>query len=55
MPNLYCHKGTVSIGGRKITNLRFANDVDGLAGKKELENLAKTLETTSIAYCMESS
>ena len=26
------HEGTVSIGGRTITNLRFADDIDGLAG-----------------------
>ena len=25
------HEGTVSIGGRTITNLRFADDIDGLA------------------------
>ena len=24
------HEGTVSIGGRTITNLRFADDIDGL-------------------------
>ena len=29
------HKGTVSIRGRTITNLRFADDVDGLAGEEE--------------------
>ena len=29
------HEGTVSIGGRTITNLRFADDTDGLAGEKE--------------------
>ena len=29
------HKGTVSIGGRTITNLRFAGDIDGLAGEEE--------------------
>ena len=29
------HQGTVSIGGRTITNLRFADDIDGLAGKEE--------------------
>ena len=29
------HKGTVNIGGRTITNLRFANNIDGLAGKEE--------------------
>ena len=25
------HERTVSIGGRTITNLRFADDIDGLA------------------------
>ena len=29
------HQGTVSIGGRTITNLHFADDIDGLAGKEE--------------------
>ena len=29
------HEGTVSIGGRTITNLRFANDFDVLAGEEE--------------------
>ena len=29
------HEGTVGIGGRTITNLRFADDIDGLAGEKE--------------------
>ena len=29
------HEGTVSIGGRIITNLRFADDIDGLAGEEE--------------------
>ena len=29
------HEGTVSIGGRAITNLHFANDIDGLAGEEE--------------------
>ena len=29
------HEGTVSIGGRIITNLRFADDIDGLAGEGE--------------------
>ena len=50
------HEGTVSIGGRKIRSLRFSNDIDGQASKKEgLENLVKTLETTSTVYGMESS
>ena len=29
------HEGTVSIGGRTITNLRFADDINGLAGEEE--------------------
>ena len=29
------HEVTVSIGGRTITNLRFVDDVDGLAGEEE--------------------
>ena len=33
---------TVSTGGRTITNLRFADDIDGLAGEEE--ELAKLVE-----------
>ena len=34
------HEGTVSTGGRTITNLRIADDIDGLAGEeKELTKL----------------
>ena len=29
------HVVTVSIGGRSITNLRFVDDIDGLAGREE--------------------
>ena len=48
------HEGTVSIGGRTITNLRFADDIDGLAGKEEvLANLVERLDKTSTAYGME--
>ena len=36
------HEGTVSIGGRRITNLRFTDDIDGLA--REEEELAKLVE-----------
>ena len=33
------NEGTVSIGGRTITSLRFADDIDGLAGaEQELAN-----------------
>ena len=39
------HEGTVSIGGRTITNLRFADDIDGLAGEEEeLANLVERLD-----------
>ena len=37
------HEGTVSIGGRTITNLRFADDIDGLAGEEELAKLIERL------------
>ena len=33
------HIGTVNIGGRTVTNLRFADDIDGLAGEEEPVNL----------------
>ena len=29
------HEGIGSIGGRTITNLRFADDIDGLADDKQ--------------------
>ena len=36
------HEGTVSSGGRTIINLRFADDIDGLAGEEEeLANLVE--------------
>ena len=48
------HEGTVSIGGRTITNLRFADDIDGLAGEKEeLAKLVERLDKASAAYGME--
>ena len=48
------HQGTVSIGGRTITNLRFADDIDGIAGdEQELVNLVERLEKTSTSYGME--
>ena len=47
-------EGTVSTGGRTITNLRFADDIDGLAGEEEeLANLVERLDKTSTAYDME--
>ena len=48
------HEGTVNIGGRTITNLRFADDIDGLAGEKEeVANLVERLDKGSTAYGME--
>ena len=48
------HEGTVSIGGRTITNLCFADDIDGLAGEEEeLANLVERLEKAPTAYGME--
>ena len=48
------HEGTVSIGGRTITNFRFADDIDGLAGEEEeLANLVERLHKASTAYGME--
>ena len=39
------HAGTVGIGGRTITKLRFADDIDGLAGEEEeLANLVERLD-----------
>ena len=44
----------VSIGRRTITNLRFANDVDGLAGEEqEMADLVESLDKTSTSYGME--
>ena len=48
------HEGTVSIGGRTITNLRFADDIDGLAGEdEELAKLVECLNKASTANGME--
>ena len=35
------HEGTVSTGGRAITNLCFADEIDGLAGEEELAKLVE--------------
>ena len=39
------HNGKVSIGGRNITNLRFADDIDALAEEEQyLEALVESLD-----------
>ena len=47
------HEGTVSIGGRTITNLRFADDINGSAGEEELAKLVERLDEASTSYGME--
>ena len=50
------HEGTVSTGGRAITSLRFADDIDGLAGEEEkLVKLVERLDKAFTAYSMEDS
>ena len=50
------HEGTVSIGGRNITNLRFADDNDGLAGSsRELKDLVHLLSQAATRFGMEKS
>ena len=48
------HEGTVSIRGSTITNLCFADDINGLAGEEEeLAKLVECLDKASTAYGME--
>ena len=48
------HDGKVSTGGRNITNLRFADDIDALAEEEqELEALVESLDKTCTRYKME--
>ena len=48
------HEGTVSIGCRTITNLRFGDDIDDLAGEEEGQaKLVERLNKASTAYGME--
>ena len=48
------HEGTVSTGGRLITNLCFAYDIDGLAGEEEEPaKLVERLDKASTVYGIE--
>ena len=48
------HDWKVSIGGRNISNLRFADDIDALAEEEqELEALVESLDKTCTRYKME--
>ena len=42
------HEGAVSIGGKTITHLCFADDIDGLGGEEE--KLAKLVERLDKAF-----
>ena len=45
------HEGTVSIEGRTITNFRFPDDIDGLAGEEEnVAKLVERLDKAATAY-----
>ena len=45
------HDGKVSIGGRNVTNLRFADDIDALAEEEqELEALVESLDKTCTRF-----
>ena len=46
-------RGTVSIRGRTISNLRFADDIAGSAREEELAKLVKRLHKASTVYDME--
>ena len=47
-------EGTISIGGRNISNLRFADDIDLLAGSnQELADLTACLDKAAVRYGME--
>ena len=44
------HEGTVSVGGRAITNFRLDGNIDGLAGEQEeLAKLIERLDKASIS------
>ena len=48
------HVGSVSIGGRVVTNLRFADDIDLIAGSElELADLVARLDKAAARYGME--
>ena len=48
------HGGKISIGGRNITNLRFADGIDALEGKQEIEGaLVESLDKTCTSYKVE--
>ena len=55
MQNALCwHNGTINMNGRLITNLRYAYDIDGLAGSEdEMLSLANTILEAASKFCIE--
>ena len=47
------HEGKVSIGGRNITNLWFADDIDALAEEEQEQETLESLDKTCTRYKME--
>ena len=48
------HKASVSKGGKTVCNLRFADDIDGLAGSEtELAELISRLDQSCSNYAIE--
>ena len=48
------HDGKVSMGGRNILNLQFADDIDALAGEdQEIEAIVESIDKTCTRYKME--
>ena len=48
------HDSTISIEGRPISNLRFADDIDLIAGSYyEFQNITNSLTKNSSIYVME--
>ena len=46
---------TISIGGRQITNLRFADDIDGITGEEdELTKRVHNLDTAATQFGFQS-
>ena len=51
---LHDYHTSISIGGRPICKLRFADDIDLMGGSNgELQDLTNRLEDTATAYGME--
>ena len=48
------HESSIKIGGRPISNLRFADDIDLLAGSEaELQSITDSLEKAATSFGME--